>query len=1150
MENNENDLDGKFSDNMLKLSMEKLMNGALKEPRYTCCFTSFAKELEEEKSWLEAERKIVHQHIEIAKSRGEDVEDDTLLWDEEVDKLIQEDTNTKQKCFFGFCPHCILRYRRGKELANKKVQIKKLIETGKELSIRLPACPPDIEGCSSVNYISFKSRESKYKELLDALTDDNNYKIGLQGMGGIGKTTLAQEMGKKLMQSKQFMHVIFTKVSISSDYERYQEDIARSLSLKLVERSIEARAMRLRLRLTNGEKILLILDDVGDLFQFHFELIGIPDSVDQTGCRILITTCSLLVCKTLRCSKTIQLDLLSEEDAWIMFQRHAGLSEISNKSLLDKGRIISNESKRLPFAIAAIASSLMGKQRPEEWDVALKSLQKDVLMHDVDDIPFKIYTSLNLSYDNMEDATAKRLFLLCSVLQEDEKIPFEMVTRLGIGAGFFGENYPTYNAFRKIAFYYRHKLLDCCLLLEDNQNKVKMHDLVRNAARQIANKEIQRVKLDGKNQKEIVEREKNIKYLFCEGKLKDVFSYKLDGSMLQILIVTVYKDEDCHDVKIKVPDSFFENNNGLRVFHLLNDHYQKIALSLPQSIKSLKNIRSILFTLVDLGDISILAILRSLVTLDLKDCKIDELPHGIAELEKFRLLNLECCRIVRNNPFEVIERCSLLEELYFTGSFNDFCREITFPKLQRFCIDEHRRSVNDWSSKHVSVVEKDEVFLSETTLKYCMQTTAVLRLTGIQGGWRNLIPDIVSMDQGMNDIVELSLSCMSQLQHLIDTDGIGVQVPNVFLSKLVVLKLDRMENLEELFNGPVSFESLKNLEEISIKDCKHLKILFKCKVNLTNLKIINLQNCPMLVSVFQPSTSRSLVSLEKLQIANCEGLENIVMCDKREESRGEIDDGDNNKKIRGSMFSMLRVIAIEECPRLEYIFPFLSAQSHPVLEAIIIRRCDKLKYIIGQEHSKLSYRLHIWEYVQCLPIQSYSMCNIKEINLSDFLAIKSLFILSITPRMLLETLTIKNCGELKNIIIDDNRGNKWGDVFPKLQRIYVKDCIKFEYIFGYYDGDYRSHNEIHLHLPALKYISLCNLPGLVAMCTKQYRPTFPPLVQLQHNGYCSNAAIKSFHDFKIHPSLESLDTIKKAYIPLSIYFIILFVKLLNGFNFT
>jgi len=88
--------------------------------------------------------------------------------------------------------------------------MKRLIETGKQLSIGLPARLPVVERYSSQHYIPFKSRESKYKELLDALKDDNNYVIGLNGMGGTGKTTLAKEVGKELEQSKQFTQIIDT----------------------------------------------------------------------------------------------------------------------------------------------------------------------------------------------------------------------------------------------------------------------------------------------------------------------------------------------------------------------------------------------------------------------------------------------------------------------------------------------------------------------------------------------------------------------------------------------------------------------------------------------------------------------------------------------------------------------------------------------------------------------------------------------------------------------------------------------------------------------------------------------------------------------------------------------------------------------------
>ncbi|WJX31211.1 Serine/threonine-protein kinase wnk4 [Trifolium repens] len=1129
---------------LVKPYVEKLINGAITESSYICCFTCIAKDFEDEKAKLEVERTTFNQQVDIATRGGEDVQANALFWEEQAVDLIQEDTKTKQKCFFGFCCNCIWRYRRGKELANKKEQIKKLIETRKELTIGLPAHLPDVERYSSQHYIPFKSRESKCKELLDALNDDNNYIVGLHGMGGTGKTTLAKEVGKKLKQSKQFTQVVDTTVSFSPDIKKIQDDIAGPLGISKFDKCNESdRPKKLWSRLTNGEKILLILDDVwGDI---NFNEIGIPYSDNRKGCSVLVTTRNLSVCNRIGCSSTIQLDLLSEDDAWIMFQRHAGLSEASIKDLLDKGRKIANECKRLPIAIAAIGSSLKGKKYREEWDVALNSLQKHMPVDGVDNDLADIYKCLKFSYDHLKNKNAEELFLLSSVFQEDEEISSEILTRLGIGAGLFGERNDKYNNTRNLVVVAKNKLLDSCLLLKTNKGDVKMHDLIREVAQWIANKDqTQVVNFSNKNQKSLVGRDNNIKYLLFDGNPKDLFSFRFDGSKLMILIFNMGRG--CFE---DVPVSFFENIAGLRVLNLIAKCQ---TISLPPSIRSLRNILSLLVERAKLGDISVLESLQSLETLDLKHCNMDKLPEEIAQLRELRLLNLEDCTIESNNPFEVIQRCQSLEELYFCRSFNDFCQEITLPTLERYHLTDSYHMIYDSSLSKCMCLEND--YLSKATFKHVMQTSEHVSLERIKKEWKNLMPEIVPIDQGMNDLIELHLNDVSQLQCLVDTEHISSQVPNVF-SKLVVLELNQMNNLEEFCNGPISLDSMDSLEELTIMYCGNLRSLFKGNVNLCNLKTVKIERCSKLVSVLSPSGSLPL--LEELNISNCDHLETIFSYERR------VDDA-----IEEILIPKLKVIKIESCHKLTYIFDqevklasLLELELFDVpnfidifLQPLSIKgssnsiskpiksntffccyrsKSTKVPSVVSKDQPQpcsictetSSYCLNIWERAQCLSRLSHILCNIKEIKLWNLSKIKSVFMLSIAPKMSLESLTIEECDELEHVVVDigyGSGGNELGNVFPKLKELNVEDCEKLQYIFGHINAsdDHDQDNiEIQLHIPALKSLMFVKLQSLISMCPKQYQTTFPALEKIELNE-CSQVDVKSIGDFTFLTSIS------------------------------
>ncbi|KAI9100869.1 hypothetical protein K1719_023993 [Acacia pycnantha] len=142
-----------------------------------------------------------------------------------------------------------------------------------------PAELPGIKyHASSKDLIDFESRKEKVKELVKVLEEGNHDMIGLQGMGGTGKTTLATQVGKKLEESKSFEKVIFVVVSNPPDVNKIRGDIARQLGLKLEERVEADHSKLLWSRISNNEKkLLIILDDVwgakSSKLGFHLDVI-------------------------------------------------------------------------------------------------------------------------------------------------------------------------------------------------------------------------------------------------------------------------------------------------------------------------------------------------------------------------------------------------------------------------------------------------------------------------------------------------------------------------------------------------------------------------------------------------------------------------------------------------------------------------------------------------------------------------------------------------------------------------------------------------------------------------------------------------------------------------------------------------------------
>ncbi|XP_028753126.1 uncharacterized protein LOC114712751 [Neltuma alba] len=898
---------------------------------------------------------------------------------EELLAIVKSQDTKPAKCF-GLCTNCCSQIAQAKELENlMKERIPKMITEFKEFpkQVARAARVPGME-FHSQEFMPFESRKEQFEELRKKLEYENNCMIGLQGLGGTGKSTMAIEVGKQVEKSKLFDKVIFTNVSTPVDEKRIRDDIAKKLELQLEEEMPMSLAQQIWTRIAHVGKVLIILDDVWE--ELDLKNMGIQPGFHIKGyCCVLLTTRSLTVCNKMGCQKTIQLDVLPIDDALNLFLSHTTARGNDCPGDLKKlAQDIVNECGGLPIMIVAVAKALKSLSL-QEWQSALTALKNPMPSRHgiVDEDKRKIYNSLKLSYDHLKGKEAKILFLLCSIFPKAYEIPLELLSRIAIGLGLFEEGDQYYVA-RSYANEIENALINSSLLLKVGEVYVRMHDVIREMAlEKIENEKIQ-VIMDSKTKLK-----ENVMY---SSWIISSFPNCSDDSKVEVLFIWINANGS-----LEVPNTVFGGMKSLRVL-LLNSKIEfgrTSAQSLPKSIQSLKHIRTLSLTNLELDDISVLMRnLEKLESLELTNCSIIELPYGISKLDKLRFLSLIRCLLKKNNPFEVIARCLHLEELYYVSNKDRIpivaeVPQITDrPNYQTFHIDGSYFSAFDSSQLDASIKKcfkpaRLQTMFSNEVIKSLTARAEILDLReDDKTGWSNLIPDIVSIedDGAMKDLIKLSLKRWSKMKCLIYTKNLQLKSGVTIFSKLIELQLDGVD-VTEICCGQYPDSFLKQLEKLELIGCEKLEgTLFKGKLDLGNLKFIEIKHCSM-TCFFHPSTAQSLENLETLKIAVCSKLKYIIS-DEGSSTAKEVDDKEPNPiRSHDSMFPKLKLLNVDSCDELEFILPTCFCEDLPLLEGVEISQCEKLKYMFGQ-YSKEG-GLHQMQKENALP--SLKVMSIEEV---------------------------------------------------------------------------------------------------------------------------------------------------------------------------
>ncbi|XP_039134826.1 probable disease resistance protein At1g61310 [Dioscorea cayenensis subsp. rotundata] len=128
---------------------------------------------------------------------------------EDIEKEVHSlgSVDAHHMCFKGFCPNYYTRLKRSKKIAEILETIRDLKESGKLFAQReniFIDSPPETSSGFPVTTLHGTSAERKKEEILQWIKNPVVGKIGVYGMGGVGKTTIMTQIYNELNKDKFF----------------------------------------------------------------------------------------------------------------------------------------------------------------------------------------------------------------------------------------------------------------------------------------------------------------------------------------------------------------------------------------------------------------------------------------------------------------------------------------------------------------------------------------------------------------------------------------------------------------------------------------------------------------------------------------------------------------------------------------------------------------------------------------------------------------------------------------------------------------------------------------------------------------------------------------------------------------------------------
>ncbi|TYI03292.1 hypothetical protein ES332_A11G328000v1 [Gossypium tomentosum] len=770
-------------------------------------------------------------------------------------------------------------------------------------------------------------------------------RLGIWGMGGTGKTTLAEAIFHHISTGFQSCYFL-ANVRESEEHGRlfqlrqeFLSTIMEDENLNISTPTIGAGFLKDRL---SRKMVLIVCDDVSNSSQLEFLFKGINQLCP--GSRVIVTTRNKQVLIQNDIDLIYEMEKLDEDESLQLFCQRAFKSNYPTGYRLELSKMVLSVADGNPLAIKVVGSSLYGKDKTYQ-ESTVKKL-KQVPNPD-------IHKLLICSFDAL-DCEEKDIFL-------------------DIACFFKGENRDDVTRIMDACYVSAHSGIENLIdrsLIYVSQNQIAMHDLLQQMGWNVVCKESP---LEPKRRSR----------LWIPNDIYDVLIENTGAKTLRSMLLDMSR---ISELELK-PEAFVKMRKlkFLKFYHSCGTNSKILLphglLSLPDELRyicwegyplktlptkfhprnlveldmSYSHVEKLWEGKQDLVNLKVMTLNHSenllkipdlssatnLENMNLVNCtKLLELPSSLQHLEKLTRLNLRMCENLRFLPslYKATSLTTLiLSDCSILFSFPEVSSNLRELHLEGTAIEQVPSSMESLSQLVLLSME-DCVRLNNFPTAICsLRSLEVFSLNGCPNitTFPEISGNITELNLGGTAIEEVpsSIECFSNLR--VFNLGCCRRLKSVSTSihKLKSLKVFYLEECSKLEIFPEILDTMERLRYLELSGTA-LKELSSSMENLIGLVELRLNNCENLV--YLPDNFYKLKSLKFLYLYGCSNL--VTWPDNLFSAIGGVSLTEMRRDLHGlSSLEELDLTGsnLENLPT--------SIKQLPRLKKLILRKCKRLK---------------------------------------------------------------------------------------------------------------------------------------------------------------------------------------------------------------